>query len=327
MSSPTSSSAAAARGDALCRLFTERIVVLDGAMGTLLQERGLTGADHRCDLLNLTRPDVIEAIHADYYAAGADIVQTNTFSSTPLGQAAHARKINLAAATCARRAADKAQAADGRQRFVAGTIGPLAPAETQDRVVASYTEQIEALLDGGVDALLVETICNAPTSHAALSAIEQVFTRRGLTARIPVMLSVTLNKAGCLLSGETLDAFYQSVASMRPFSIGINCSFGSEAMRPHIEALSRIAECYTSCHPSAGLPNAAGGYDETPASTARVLGQFAANGWVNMVGGCCGTTPAHIAALAEAVKGRAPRMPPQAARALRFSDRGPAAFA
>lgn len=360
MSSPTPPSAASARGDAFCRMFTERIVVLDGAMGSLLQARKLRDADFRgerfkdhpspllgnYDLLSLTQPDVIEQIHADYYAAGADVVETNTFSSTAIGQAGHAceafvREINLAAAACARRAAERAQAIDGRQRFVAGAIGPLnrslslspdssRPDDrtvTPDQVVASYIGQTEALLDGGVDALLVETIFDARNGRAALCAIEEVFGRRGQMARIPVMLSVTITEAGRLLSGETIEAFYHSIAPMRPFSIGINCSFGGAAMRSHLEALSRIAECYTTCHPNAGLPNASGGYDQTPADFARLLGEFAANGWVNLVGGCCGTTPAHIAAIGQAVKGRAPRMAPQAARALRFSDRRPVAFA
>ncbi len=361
MSTPAPSSSAAARGDAFCRLFTERIVVLDGAMGSMIQTYKLEEADFRGarfkdhphdlkgnnDLLSLTRPDVIEKIHADYYAAGSDVVETNTFSSTSIGMADYkcepfVREINLAAVACARRAAEKAEAADGRQRFVAGAIGPLnrtlsmSPdvnrpdyrAVTWDQVVASYTEQIEALLDGGVDALLVETIFDTLNSKAALFAIEEVFDRRGQEARIPVMISVTITDAsGRTLSGQTINAFYNSIAHARPFSVGINCALGGDAMRPYVEELSRIAECYTTCYPNAGLPNAFGGYDETPEDMARVLGQFAANGWVNMVGGCCGSTPPHIAAIAQAVKGRAPRMVPQAARALRLSGLEPLAVA
>ncbi|HEY1107271.1 MAG TPA: homocysteine S-methyltransferase family protein [Opitutaceae bacterium] len=360
MSSPTSTPAAVARGDAFCRMFTERIVVLDGAMGTLLQAHKLKEADFRgerfrdhsrnlagnYDLLCLTRPDLIEKIHAEYYAAGADIAETNTFSSTAIGLAgcgceSLVREINLAAAACARQAADKGQAIDGRQRFVAGAIGPLnrslslPPDRTRpdcrvvtwEEVVTAYTGQIEALLDGGVDALMVETIFDARNGEAALFAVEEVFSRRGHAARIPVMLSVTLTPTGHLLSGETIETFYQQVAPARPFSVGINCSFGPDAIRPALEQLSRIAECYVTSHPSAGLPNASGGYDETPAALARALGEFVANGWVNLVGGCCGTAPAHISAIAQAVKGRTPRMTPQAAQALRLTSRGPAALA
>lgn len=360
MNSRTAPTAATARGDTFCQMFTERIVVLDGAMGSLLQAHKLEEADFRgarftdhprnlqgnYDLLCLTRPDLIEKLHADYFAAGADIAGTNTFISTSLGLAGCGcdrlvREINLAATACARRAADKAQAADGRPRFVAGAIGPLnralsrsadanrpgEPALTWEGVVAAYSAQIEALLDGGVDALLLETVVDARNAQAALSAIEESFRRRAHTARIPVMLSVTLTPTGHLLSGETIAAFYKSIAPARPFSVGINCSFGADAISPYLEELSRIAECYVTCHPSAGLPNATGDYDESPATMARALGHFAASGWVNLVGGCCGTTPAHIAAIAHAVKGRAPRMTPQAARALRLSTRGPTALA
>jgi len=199
---------------------------------------------------------------------------------------------------------------------------------TWDQVVAAYTEQIEALLDGGVDALLVETIFDTLNAKAALFAVEEVFTRRGDAARVPVMVSVTITDAsGRTLSGQTIGAFYTSIAHARPFSVGINCALGGDAMRPYVEELARIAECYVSCYPNAGLPNAFGGYDETPADMARVLGEFAANGWVNLVGGCCGSTPPHIAAIAQAVRGRATRQLPQAARALRLSGLEPLALA
>lgn len=343
-------------------IFTSRIAVLDGAMGSMIQTYKLEEADFRGerfkshphdlkgnnDLLCITRPDVIEKIHGEYFAAGADMVETNTFNSTSISQADYhleplVRDLNLAAAGCARRAAERAEAATpGRRCFVAGAIGPLnrtlsmSPdvnrpdyrAVTWDQVVAAYTEQIEALLDGGVDVLLVETIFDTLNSKAALFAIEQVFDRRGEEARVPVMISVTItDNSGRTLSGQTIGAFYNSIAHAKPFSVGINCALGGEAMRPYVEELSRIADCYVTCYPNAGLPNAFGGYDETPADMAKILGEFAAKGWVNMVGGCCGSTPAHIAAIAQAVRGRAPRMLPQARRALRLSGLEPLAVA
>jgi 5-methyltetrahydrofolate--homocysteine methyltransferase len=361
-SSAGSAADLSARADALRRLFAARIVLLDGAMGSMIQSytlaeadfRGTRFADHphdlkgNNDLLALTRPDVIEQIHRDYFAAGADVVETNTFSSTRIAMAdyrceAYVREINLAAVACARRAAQATEAATpGRPCFVAGAIGPLnrtlsmSPdvnrpdyrAVSWDEVVAAYTEQVEALLDGGVDALLVETIFDTLNAKAALFAIEAIFDRRGAAARVPVMISVTITDAsGRTLSGQTISAFYHSIAHAQPFSVGINCALGGDAMRPYVEELSRIAACYVSCYPNAGLPNAFGGYDETPEDMARVLGEFAANGWVNLVGGCCGSTPAHIAAIARAVRGRAPRQLPQAARALRLSGLEPLAIA
>jgi 5-methyltetrahydrofolate--homocysteine methyltransferase len=350
----SSSTPVAARADAFRALFATRIAVLDGAMGSMIQTFKLEEADFRGaqfkahphdlkgnnDLLSLTRPEVIEKIHADYFAAGADMVETNTFNSTAISQADYhlepvVRELNLAAVACARRAATSAEAATpGRHCFVAGAIGPLnrtlsmSPdvnrpdfrAVAWDQVVTAYSEQINALLDGGVDALLVETIFDTLNSKAALFAIEQIFEQRGEASRVPVMISVTITDAsGRTLSGQTVGAFYDSVAHANPFSVGINCALGGRAMRPYVEELARIAQCYTTCYPNAGLPNAFGGYDETPDEMAAVLGEFAANGWVNMVGGCCGSTPAHIGAIAQAVKGRAPRMLPQARRALRLS--------
>jgi 5-methyltetrahydrofolate--homocysteine methyltransferase len=357
-----STAEAAARSDAFRRLFAAKIVVLDGAMGSMIQTYNLSEADFRGDrlkshphdvrgnndLLALTRPDVIEQIHADYFAAGSDVVETNTFSSTSIGQSDYhleplVRDINLAAVACARRAAQKAEAATpGRRCFVAGAIGPLnrtlsmSPdvnrpdyrAVTWDQVVGAYTEQINALLDGGVDALLVETIFDTLNSKAALFAIENVFDQRGDSARVPIMISVTITDAsGRTLSGQTISAFYHSIAHAKPFSVGINCALGGAAMRPYVEELAKIAPCYVTCYPNAGLPNAFGGYDETPEQMASVLGEFAANGWVNLVGGCCGSTPSHIAAIAKEVRGRAPRMVPQAARALRLSGLEPLAVA
>ena len=356
------SAEAAARADAFRRLFASRIVVLDGAMGSMIQTFKLEEADFRGDrfkshphdlkgnndLLCLTRPDIIERIHADYFEAGADMVETNTFSSTSIAMADYrcepfVREMNLAAVACARRAARRVEAAaPGRTCFVAGAMGPLnrtlsmSPdvnrpdfrAVGWDQVVGAYTEQATALLDGGVDALLVETIFDTLNSKAALFAIENVFEARGEAARVPVMISVTITDAsGRTLSGQTIRAFYHSVAHAKPFSVGINCALGGAAMRPYVEELSRIAECYTTCYPNAGLPNAFGAYDESPEEMAAVLGEYAAKGWVNMVGGCCGSTPEHIAAIAREVRGRAPRMLPQAARALRLSGLEPLAIA
>jgi 5-methyltetrahydrofolate--homocysteine methyltransferase len=360
MNSPTSPPPGAE--DALRLLFASRIVVLDGAMGSMIQtvklgERDFRGdrfKDHPCDLqgnndlLSLTRPDVIERIHGDYFAAGADMVETNTFSSTSIAQSdyrleAAVRDINLAAAACARRAAEQAEKqTPGRRCFVAGALGPLnrtlsmSPdvnrpdfrAVTWEQVVDAYTGQVTALLDGGVDTLLVETIFDTLNAKAALFAIDQVFEIRGPASRVPVMISATITDAsGRTLSGQTIGAFYHSIAHAKPFSVGINCALGGAAMRPYVEELAQIAPCYTSCYPNAGLPNAFGEYDESPADMARVLGEFAANGWVNLVGGCCGSTPAHIAAIAEAVRGRKPRTLPSALPALRLSGLEPLAVA
>lgn len=337
MSTPTRSDSA----DALNRLFASRIAVLDGAMGSMIQTYKLEEADFRGtqfkshphdlkgnnDLLCLTKPSVIEEIHSQYFAAGADMVETNTFSSTTIGQADYklehvVTELNLAAVAVARRAAQKAEAATpGRRCFVAGAIGPLnrtlsmSPdvnrpdfrAVTWDQVVAAYSQQIRALLDGGVDALLVETIFDTLNSKAALFAIESVFDERG-GQRVPVMISVTITDAsGRTLSGQTIGAFYNSIRHAKPFSVGINCALGGRAMRPYVEELAQIAECYVTCYPNAGLPNAFGQYDETPAEMADVLGEFAASGFVNLVGGCCGSTPAHIAAIAKAVKDKTTR--------------------
>jgi len=324
-------------------LFAQRIVILDGAMGSMIQTFKLEEPDFRGerfkshphdlqgnnDLLSITRPDIIEDIHGQYFAAGADLVETNTFSSTSIAQADYKLEplvtdLNLAAVACARRAAQKAEAATpGRRCFVAGAIGPLnrtlsmSPdvnrpdyrAVTWDQVVAAYAEQVRALLDGGVDALLVETIFDTLNAKAALFAIESVLDERGADARVPVMISVTITDAsGRTLSGQTVGAFYNSVVHAKPFSVGINCALGGKAMRPYVEELAAIAGCYVTCYPNAGLPNAFGGYDESPADMAAVLGEFAASGFVNLVGGCCGSTPAHIAAIAEAVRGKKPHV-------------------
>jgi len=337
---------------ALRDLFASRIAILDGAMGSMIQTYKLQEEDFRGtllashphdlkgnnDLLCLTRPEVVGEIHGRYFEAGADIVETNTFNSTSISQADYqtghlVREINLAAAKVAGEAARRAEkASPGRRCFVAGAIGPLnrtlsmSPdvnrpeyrAVSWAEVVAAYTEQVEALLDGGVDALLVETIFDTLNAKAALFAIEGVFEKRG--TRLPVMISVTITDAsGRTLSGQTIAAFATSVAHARPFSIGINCALGGRQMRPYIEELSRLVDCHVTCYPNAGLPNAFGGYDETPEDMAAVLAEFADSGLVNMVGGCCGSTPEHIRAIATAVRGRAPRKPITISPALRLS--------
>jgi 5-methyltetrahydrofolate--homocysteine methyltransferase len=348
MAEPRESSSFAA----LRALFESRIVVLDGAMGTMIQGFGLEEADFRGnrfphppkdlkgnnDLLSITKPEVIESIHADYFNAGADIVETNTFNSTAISQAdyemeAIVPELNRAAVLAAKRAAAKAEAADpGRPRFVFGAIGPLnrtlsmSPdvnrpdyrAVTWDQVVNAYLEQARALAAAGADALLIETIFDTLNAKAALFATELLFDETGV--RLPVMVSVTITDAsGRTLSGQTLTAFYTSIAHAKPFSVGINCALGGRQMRPYIEELSAVAQCYVTCHPNAGLPNAFGAYDETPEDMAAVLADFASNGWVNMVGGCCGSTPAHIAAIAKAVRAFPPRQVPAEATALRLS--------
>ncbi|HWE29274.1 MAG TPA: methionine synthase, partial [Polyangia bacterium] len=324
---------------ALRSILKRRILVLDGAMGTQIQARKLGEADFRgdrfadhptelkgnSDLLVLTRPDVIRAIHDAYFDAGADIVETNTFTATSIAQADYGLEsavydINVAAARIAREAATAATQRSGRRRFVAGAIGPtnrtlsISPqvndpsfrAVTFDQVRAAYAEQVRALLDGGVDVLLAETVFDTLNLKACLFAIDEVFVER--EARVPVLLSVTItDKSGRTLSGQTIDAWWVSVQHARPFSVGINCALGAAEMRPYLAELAAIADCFVTCYPNAGLPNAFGEYDETPEMTASQLREFATSGLVNLVGGCCGTTPAHIAAIARAVGDVAPR--------------------
>ncbi len=329
--------------DALLReLFTRRIALLDGAMGTMIQRHPLTEEDfrgeqfknHRHDLkgnndiLSITRPDVIKGIHRGYFDAGSDIVETNTFSTTTVSQADYGledavREINLAGAKVAREAADEFMGANpGRRVFVAGAVGPtnrtasMSPdvnnpgyrAVTFDSLVISYTEQVEALLDGGVDLLLLETVFDTLNLKSAIFACEEVFEKRGM--RWPIILSVTITDAsGRTLSGQTVEAFWNSVRHAKPLAVGINCALGAAEMRPYIEELSSIADCYISCYPNAGLPNAFGGYDQTAPEMAALVGEFAAQGWINLLGGCCGSTPEHIAAIAEAVRLHPPRNP------------------
>ncbi|HEY2795797.1 MAG TPA: homocysteine S-methyltransferase family protein, partial [Micromonosporaceae bacterium] len=324
----------------------QRVAVLDGAWGTMLQGAGLTADDYRNDdlrdhsrdvtgdpdLLNITRPDVILDVHRQYLAAGADITTTNTFTATSFGQADYAlqpyvREMNLAGARLARQAADEFGG-----RFVAGSIGPLnvtlslSPrvddpsyrAVTFDEVKASYAEQIEALAEGGVDLLLIETIFDTLNAKAAIAAAREV------APHLPLWISVTIvDLSGRTLSGQTVEAFWRSVAHAKPLIVGVNCSLGAEEMRPHVAELSRIAGTYVASHPNAGLPNAFGGYDQTPEETASLLEEFVGAGMVNIVGGCCGTTPAHIERVAAAVHERAARPLPAFADASRFSGLEP----
>jgi 5-methyltetrahydrofolate--homocysteine methyltransferase len=341
---------------ALSSLFTQRIAVLDGAMGSMIQSYGLQEHDFRGsrfaahphdlkgnnDLLCITRPDVVTEIHRRYFDAGADIVETNTFNATSISQADYrtehlAAEINTSAVACAQAAARAAESATpGRRCFVAGAVGPLnrtlsmSPdvnrpefrAVVWPQVVAAYAEQIRALINAGVDALLIETIFDTLNAKAALFATESVFDELGI--RLPVMISVTItDKSGRTLSGQTVAAFYNSVRHVKPFSVGFNCALGAKDMRPYLEELAGLAECHVTCYPNAGLPNAFGGYDETPAEMAAVLRDFAEQGWLNMVGGCCGTTPDHIAAIAEAVRKLPPRCTPALAPALRLSGLEP----
>ena len=325
--------------DALLR---ERIVILDGAMGTMVQRYGLDEAAYRGipfaghphdlrgnhDVLSLTQPDLIGEIHRKYLAAGAEIIETNTFSSNAVSMADYGlersvRDLNLAAARIARSAADEFSSRDpARPRFVAGAVGPtnktasLSPdvanpgcrAITFRKLAAAYYEQVRALAEGGVDAILVETVFDTLNAKAALFAIEKYFAERG--SRLPVMVSVTITDAsGRTLSGQTPEAFWISVSHVPLLSVGINCALGAAQMRSYIEDLADLVPSYLSCYPNAGLPNEFGAYDETPEEMASVLRDFASAGWLNIVGGCCGTTPDHIRAIAEAVSPFAPRVP------------------
>jgi 5-methyltetrahydrofolate--homocysteine methyltransferase len=333
-------------------LLAQRILVLDGAMGTMVQRhhlseaafRGERFANHARDLrgdndvLVLTRPDVIAQIHEHYLEAGSDIIETNTFNSTAISQGdygleAVAYELNLAGARLARAAADAWTArTPGRPRFVAGSIGPMnktlsiSPdvnnpsfrAATFDDVCAAFKDQVRGLIDGGVDLLLLETIFDTLNAKAGIVAIEEVFEEKGV--RLPLMISVTVtDRSGRTLSGQTVDAFWVSIAHARPFSVGINCALGARDMRPYLAELARIADCYVSCYPNAGLPNAFGEYDERPQDTGAYLKEFAESGFVNIVGGCCGTTPDHIAQIAASVAALPPRAVNNRASGLKHS--------
>lgn len=320
----------------------KRILVIDGAMGTMIQRHKLEEEDYRgerfkqwhCDvkgnndLLCITQPDIIKGIHKQYLAAGADIIETNTFSSTTIAMAdydmqALAYELNVAAATCAKNAVTEFMAENPgtTPKYVAGAIGPLnktlslSPdvnnpgfrAVTFDEVVTAYKEQIKGLVDGGVDILLIETIFDTLNAKGAIFAAKQFFRETGIP-ELPIMISGTITDAsGRTLSGQTLEAFYTSVMHAEPLSVGLNCALGAAEMRSHIEELSQIAACFTSAYPNAGLPNAMGEYDEAPHETAHFIEEWAKQGFVNIVGGCCGTTPDHIKHIADHVKTISPR--------------------
>ncbi len=326
------------RSAELSALLARRILILDGAMGTMIQSYRLQEADYRGerfrdwpsdlkgnnDLLALTQPAIIREIHAAYLDAGADILETNTFNSTTVsmhdyGMESLVPELNREAARLAREAADQYSTPD-RPRFVAGVLGPtnrtasLSPDVNNpgfrnihfDDLVAAYTEATQALVEGGVDILLVETIFDTLNAKAALFAIQQFFDDSGI--RLPVMISGTITDAsGRTLSGQTTEAFWNSLSHIRPLSFGLNCALGATQLRPYVAELARIADTYVSAHPNAGLPNAFGEYDETPEMMAAVIREFAESGFLNIVGGCCGTTPAHIRAIVEAVKDLPPR--------------------
>jgi 5-methyltetrahydrofolate--homocysteine methyltransferase len=331
----------------LTQLLRARILILDGAMGTMIQQCRLTERDFRGpfhdhshdlagdnDILSLTLPETVRSIHDAYFAAGADIVETNTFNATRIAQADYrmqdeAHAINAAAARIARDAADRWTArTPERPRFVAGALGPtnrtasISPEVNDpgarnvayDELVAAYSEAVDGLIDGGADLLLVETVFDTLNAKAALFAIEDAFDRHG--ARLPIIVSGTITDAsGRTLSGQTPEAFWNSVRHVRPLAVGLNCALGAALMRPYIEELSRVADMFVSCYPNAGLPNPMSdtGYDESPEETSRMIAEFAQSGFVNIVGGCCGTTPAHIRAIADAVRDISPRKLPAGA--------------
>jgi 5-methyltetrahydrofolate--homocysteine methyltransferase len=329
------------RAQALPEILNTRIAILDGAMGTMIQRFKLSEADYRGErfkdfpkdvkgnneLLSLTRPDVIRDIHEGYLAAGADLIETNTFGATTVAQADYdmqdlAREMNLQSAKIARAACDKFSTPD-KPRFVVGALGPTpktasispdvndagARNVTFEELRAAYYEQVEALVEGGSDVLLVETIFDTLNAKAALFAIEEFFESSG--QRLPLIISGTVTDAsGRILSGQTVTAFWHSVRHAQPLAIGLNCALGATLMRPYIQELSKVAgDTFISCYPNAGLPNPMSdtGFDETPDVTSRLLHEFAAEGLVNIVGGCCGTTPEHIGAIGKAVAPLAPR--------------------
>ncbi|MHB1206651.1 MAG: homocysteine S-methyltransferase family protein [Rhodospirillaceae bacterium] len=341
---------------AFARALASRILVLDGAMGTMIQRRKLDEAAYRGtrfahhtvdvkgnnDLLNLTQPDIVREIHSEYLAAGADIIETNTFSGTRIAQADYAlesvvREINVEGARLAREAADAFTAkTPDRPRFVAGAIGPtnktasISPNVsdpgfrnvTFDELRAAFREQAEALVDGGADVILVETIIDTLNAKACLFAIDEMFEARGI--RLPVMISGTItDQSGRLLSGQTTEAFWNSLRHVKPISIGFNCALGASQLRPYVAELARVADTYVSAYPNAGLPNAFGEYDELPETTAEHLGGWARDGLVNIVGGCCGTTPDHIHAIAKSIVGVRPRAVPVIEPAMRLSGLEP----
>jgi 5-methyltetrahydrofolate--homocysteine methyltransferase len=333
----------------LRELLEQRILIIDGAMGTMIQRYKLEEGDYRGerfkeyhmdikgnnDLLCLTQPHIIKTIHAEYLEAGANIIETNTFNAQAISLAdyemsALAYEINFEAAKLAKEAVAEfvsKHPESAGECFVAGAIGPmnktlsLSPdvnrpgyrAMTFDEASDAYYEQIKALVDGGADILLIETIFDTLNAKAAIFALNKYF-RDTKKEKLPVMISGTITDAsGRTLSGQTLEAFLVSILHIEPVSIGLNCALGAEQMRPHIEELSTLAPCYVSAYPNAGLPNTMGEYDETPDMTASIVAEWAKEGWVNLLGGCCGTTPDHIRAIANAVKQYQPRQKPELA--------------
>jgi 5-methyltetrahydrofolate--homocysteine methyltransferase len=329
----------------ITQLLANKILIIDGAMGTMIQQYKLEEADYRGeqfknwhldvkgnnDMLSISQPQIIQAIHLAYLEAGADIIETNTFNAQRVSLADYdmqdyADEINRAAVKVARAAIDEYKSRHPEaQKFVAGAIGPmnktlsLSPdvnnpgyrAITFDEVADAYYEQIKALDESGADILLVETIFDTLNAKAAVYAIEQYYNDTQ-KEKLPVMISGTITDAsGRTLSGQTLEAFYVSMMHANPISIGINCALGAEQMRPHVEELANLAACNVSAYPNAGLPNAMGEYDENPEQTAAIVGSFAQNGWVNVVGGCCGTTPQHIAAISQEMSKYSPRILPK----------------
>jgi 5-methyltetrahydrofolate--homocysteine methyltransferase len=331
----------------------ERILITDGAFGTEIQNWKLAEADYagslglakdakgNNDILALTKPEVPAAIHRAYFEAGADIAETNTFSANRISQADYAaehlvREINLESARLARGIADEFQAKDGKPRFVAGAIGPtnktlsLSPDVNDpgfreidwDFLVDVYLEQARALVEGGADFILIETVFDTLNAKAGIMAVKQLEAELG--REVPLMLSMTLTDlSGRNLSGHTVEAFWYAVRHARPLTIGLNCSFGATQLRPHVRALSQIADCPIMVYPNAGLPNELGAYDELPETTAGLVREWAEAGQVNVLGGCCGSTPAHIAAIARASEGLVPRKLPSLAPVTRLAGLEP----
>ena len=334
-------------------LAAERILVFDGGYGTAIQDYRLGERDYRGsldltddqkgnnDLLSLTRPDIIEAIHSSYLEAGADIIETNTFSSTVISQADYGcehlvRDLNVKSAEIARAACDKAEAKDGRPRFVAGSVGPtnktlsLSPDVNDpgfreieyDYLKGVYREQCDALIDGGVDFLLIETIFD--TLNAKCAGMAAMEAAEACGRDVPLMISMTLTDlSGRNLSGHTVEAFWHAVRHLKPLTIGLNCSFGADQLRPHLAMLAKEADCLIMAYPNAGLPNDLGEYDEMPQETAELIGDWLKDRLVNIVGGCCGTTPDHIRAIADAVADQEPRKIPTVTVRTRLSGLEP----
>lgn len=338
--------------DSLTAAARARILVLDGAMGTMIQDRRLSEADYRGarfadwgqdvkgnnDLLSLTQPAIIREIHEEFLAAGADILETNTFNSTAPSQADYGMEalvpeLNFEGARLAREAADVwTEKTPDRPRFVAGALGPTSRTAsispdvenpgyrnvTFDQLREAYREAARGLIEGGADLLLIETIFDTLNAKAAIYAVDELM--EDMDVRLPVMISGTITDlSGRTLSGQTVEAFWNSVRHIHPFTVGLNCALGARELRPHVQEISRIADTLVCAYPNAGLPNEMGGYDETPEETAAFIREWAASGWLNVVGGCCGTTPDHIRAIAGAVAEYPPRDIPERPPAMRLS--------